>query len=197
MKFYKLRVDTNNKEKLKNLLMRYTEVYVIGLENGDSENPHCHVYLETNHRTDAIRMMIRKHYGSGNGVYSLKELDEKQPIEYISYCIKDNNYIHTLDTNFIEECKEWNTRIKTEIKTKKDNKTTILEKIIKHYDYENQQDIWIPTVIDNVLEYYKENKILVREFQIKSQVQTILLRYVPKYQRMFKNQLLQSITKIN
>lgn len=196
MKFYKLRVDTNDKEELYERLKKYSDTMIVSIENIGLDNVHCHCYFESTTSSLTIRQMIRKHYGSGNGVYSMKELDEPKPIEYISYCIKEGNQMisPSFDSAFIRECNEWNARVKSEIKTKKENKKTVLDKIIEHYDYENKKELWIPQVVDDVLLYYKENKILVREFQIKSQIQTILLRYQPTYQKMFKDQILDSLT---
>lgn len=195
IKYYKLRVDTDNKEELFERLKKYTDTCIVSIENIGLDNVHCHCYFESMTSSLTIRQMIRKHYGSGNGIYSMKELDEEKPIEYISYCIKEGNHLisPSFDSAFIRECNEWNARVKSEIKTKKENKKTVLDKIIEKYDYENQDDIWMPTVVDNVLLYYKENKILVREFQIKSQIQTILLRYVPGYQERFRDQIMESL----
>lgn len=198
MKFYKLRVDTEDKIELKNLLIKYTEVFLIGLENGGTNNPHCHVYFETTHQSSAIRMAIRKKYGSGNGVYSLKELDEKQPIEYISYCLKENNFIHTLDEEFITKCKEWNTKIQTEMKEKKEGRKTILQKIEEYYEYASKDEndfidwtrnqVFTPIgkgpkidIVRDVIDYYQKHEILVREFQMVSQIQTLKLKYDKTY----------------
>ncbi len=199
--YYKLRIDTDNKEELCQRLKKYTDVYLISVENIGTDNPHCHVYYETTHKSLTIRQMIRKFYGSGNGVYSMKQLDERLPIEYISYCIKDDNYIHTLDPKFIQECKDWNTRVKEEIKIKKENKKTVLQ-LCEEWINENidTQECWIRTLYRPpfshdvpetksllhykhlVLKYHMVTDRLIRKFQIESIAMTIFLKHNPTQQ---------------
>ncbi len=203
IKYYKLRVDTSDKELLYERLKKYTDTMIVSIENIGTDNVHCHCYFESMTSSLTIRQMIRKHYGSGNGVYSMKELDEQKPIEYISYCIKDGNYLitSTFDVSFITECNEWNERVKSEIKIKKENKKTVLQ-LCEEWINQNidNQECWIRTLYRPpfshdvpetrsllhykhlVLKYHMVTDRLIRKFQIESIAMTIFLKHNPTQQ---------------
>jgi len=53
----------------------------------------------------------------------------------------------------------------------------------------------MPEITDMVLKYYKENNILVREFQIISLVQTLSLQYIDGYLEEYSRRLVDKMTK--
>lgn len=201
MEYYKLRVDTDNIMELERILLKYSSTYLICQENEGCENPHCHAYLETNTKQATIRNVLRKKYGSGNGSYSLKALDEQYPVEYLAYCIKEKNYRHTLPEEQIEKAKEYDLKVKEEMKKKKAERRTQLQKIEEKYfsnvvdgiDTELNRYVDVEHVADKVIEFYRENSILVREFMMISLIQTLSLKYVNSFDRSFKNRLIEKI----
>lgn len=181
MEFYKLRVDTDEINGLKDIIVKYCSVYLIAQEDAGSENPHCHAYLETNTKQATLRNVLRKNYGSGNSSYSLKALDEQCPVEYLAYCVKQNTYIHNLPDEVILRAKEYDKKVKIQMKEKKKNRKTILQRMKEEFKYEERKDLTYDEVITDVIKFYKDHEILIRENMIVSQVQTLLIKYVPSY----------------
>lgn len=181
MEYYKLRVDTDDKEKFREFLLKYTDKYLFAMENKGKENTHIHAYMETTTKQATLRTNIRKRFGSGNGVYSLKELDAAAPVEYLAYCIKeDKSYDTNLSPEVIDLAKEYDFQVKKEIKEKKANRKTILQKIQAEYEFEiGKYDA--DQIITIVIQYTKDHELPVREFAMLSQVQTLLLKYSPEY----------------
>lgn len=197
MDYYKIRVDTDNIMEFERLLLKYSTNYLVCQENMGTDNPHCHAYVETNTKQATIRNAIRKQYGAGNGSYSMKSLDEKYPIEYLAYCIKEKNYRHTLPESLIKQAKEYDFKIKKEMKEKKEARKTILQKMDEEFDLANQEIITEMDIVYKVIDYYKRNGILVRQFQMVSQVQTLLLKYDPNYTNVLCCNIQRSLRRDN
>lgn len=194
MKYYKLRIDTDDRKSVVSLLNVYSSRYLISIENEGTENTHCHAYLESDSKQATIRAAIRKNYGGGNGSYSLKELDEQHPLEYLAYCIKENNYVHNLSSDVLSKAVMYDAKIKSEMKEKKKNRRTILQKMVEEFKYEEGK-VYVSDVITDVIEYYRKNEILVREFAMISQVQTLLLRFDPQYRITLSGNIHRAIDK--
>lgn len=186
MKHYKLRIDTEDRDKVLQLLKRYSTRYLVCIENIGTENTHTHSFFSTDKENRTIRAYIRKSFGKGNGTYSMKELDEEFPIEYLAYCVKENNYITTFTSEEIQKIKELDLKIKSEIKQKKKDKLPVWKKILELIKEENQdwrkpkhEDLRYERVFRSVLQYHKENELLIRRFQIQSYSDTICLHLLP------------------
>ena len=205
MKYYKLRIDTaEGKDVILKFIKKYSETYLVAFEKQGSDNPHVHMYIELlSNISSSLRQAIRRKFGAGNGSYSLKEVDEQFPIEYLAYCIKDKNYYYSpnFPVSVIDEMKDHDRKVKEEIKHKKLSRRTILDTIkdecFKDVDpkthlvdgaYLRKKD-----VVMRVVNYYQSSKKLVRKFAIISQCQTLCLEYVPSYSYILYNDILKSI----
>jgi len=184
MKYYKLRIDTINHQDVKDLLEKYSpDCWVYSREKTGTLNEHVHCYLETRSNSATIRTQIRRKFGSGNGKYSLKELDEQRPIEYMAYIIKDNVFFyHNIDDFTIVEYQEYNMDVVDEMKRKKNSRKTQLETLKEKAEETPGQIDSIESCVDFVVQYYKDTGKLVRKFQIISLAQTLALKYVPEYE---------------
>lgn len=201
LSYYKLRVDTTDVRTVLSLLSSYTDKYLVGFENQETDNSHCHAYIETATKQSTLRAAIRKQFGSGNGSYSLKALDEKEPLEYIAYCIKENDYKHNLPQEVIDKAKAHDASVKTEMKKKKESRKTILQKIEEKYfshveegiDQERQEYVTKKHVVDCVLSYYRESGNLIRQFMLVSLCQTLCLKYVNSYEYEFHQKIYDAL----
>lgn len=203
MKYYKLRVDTVNVEDtyIVDIIQQYSTVYMYCLE-GYPDNPHLHFYFETDTGSAMIRTRLRSLGLQGNASYSLKEVDEQYPIEYLAYMMKGNDWYQSgLPEEQITLAKEYNNKVKLEIKEKKKNRKTQLE-LVDEYVKENMK-YWVQKdhytllpITSLVIQYYKEKGILFREFQIISIIQTIYLKYNKDAQERMVEKLIRKITEI-
>lgn len=144
-----------------------------------------------------ITILTIRRYLRENGFtrkYSIKESDEQYPIEYLAYCIKQKRYRHNLPEYVIANAIEHNDKVVSEMKKKKTERKTILQQIIEAHEGElfllEEMDLGkaVHTTYHIVVNFYKEKKALIREFQILSLVQTILVQYVSYYPNvMYKN----------
>lgn len=204
MDFYKLRIDTDDTESVIALLDRYSYSYLVGFENQEGSNPHIHAYLETNTKGPTLRASIRKYFGGGNGSYSLKTTEE-DPLEYIAYIIKDGRYEEeNIDPELLTRALEYDRKIKAEIKEKKANRRTTLQKIEDRYFSDIvgdgpyilsklDQHVTPSYIAESVVSYYKEEGILIRKFMLVSLVQTLCLKYTQTYANTLKNELLEAL----
>ena len=207
MEYYKIRIDTTDKKLVLSLMSKWSSTYLCSFENQDMENAHCHIYIETLVKNATIRNRIRKDFGTGNGAYSMKSLDEVKPIEYLAYCIKDKDFhFEGFTSEEIEKIKAYDKKIKEQMKEKKQNRKTVLtlieESMFSDAYLDNGHWLYKHTdgtsryfckeiVITRVVDYYKNTGKLVREFAMVSQCQTLLLKYHSGYssilvQRIFE-----------
>lgn len=197
--YYKLRVDlqiTTVSELIKTL-EKGTDAYAYVTEKLDT-NPHIHFYLATTVSNAALRARIRNIAGKGNKSYSLKVIEEQYPIEYLAYLHKEGEVTYVnVPNEIIEKAKAYNALVAAEIKEKKANKKTQVQKIIAHIEAlqeENPNIGWNPpNVTKLVIEYYRDNCILVREFAIIANVQTILLQKCPEYYKTLYSRIQERI----
>lgn len=178
---YKVRVDTQDVDKFKLFLDKYSDVNCYCHEHKFEDNPHCHAYMETTAKQGTLRNRIRKDFGSGNGSYSMKEV-EKDPVEYIAYMMKDGDFCAgNIAESLLREAQEYDLKVKTQIKEKKKSRKTVMEQMIEKFNYDEVPPQDRCQVVTDVVAFYKDERKLVREFAMVSQVQTLLLRYIPAY----------------
>lgn len=178
MKFYKLRVDLFDVTDydIINLVDDYCETYCYCVEGGD-DNPHMHFYLEFSNSPESIRKKLRELGLKGNSSYSLKELDEKTPLEYIAYLMKEGKFVNVgVDDVILQSAKDYDKKIKDEIKQKKQNKQKTIDKVTEYVKERIRKDYIWGDVAHLVVQYHLENKLMVRTFIIKSYTDTIHLR---------------------
>lgn len=186
--YYSLRITTSNYESLKEFLGKYVNAYVLAREVGSATSKtHYHLYIETLTEAATLRLNIRKRFGSGNSNYSMKKT-EKDPVEYISYIIKDGEYeTHNIEDSFFSECQNYDLKVKNEIiekKAKKSSRQNIMfsyidEKILE-YPFQNEEyEVLRSRIAKALIQYYIQENLLIRNFQIKSQLDTYLIRKYP------------------
>lgn len=191
MFYYKLRIDTDKIEEVDTLLKKYAINYAICWEKMQ-ENPHCHMYVESEAKDRAMRAYIRNHIGSGNGVYSLKSC-EQHPIEYIAYMMKETRFSSKgIPEEIITLSTEYDLKVKEELKQKK-KKPKIMDQLIAILDANpNLQSH--EGIVYTVIDFYKEKGALIREFQMISQIQTLRLKYETSYTNSFQSHLIYRTT---
>ena len=206
---YKLRVDSHDLDQIGELVRRYTSCYLFCLENVGEENPHSHFYLELlpGAKVPAIRAFIRKWTGGGNGKYSMKAV-EYRPIAYLAYCTKEGSYTTNLPTELIKEAIAYDERVKIELKEKKKSRRTVLQKIEDKYFLSGEMaetnghsirlrpdgSYWgQESIVHVVVDYYRSEGILVRQFMLVSLCQTLCLKYVPSYDYSFERKILDQL----
>lgn len=171
MECYKIRIDTQSHDLVQKLCTKYAQRYLYSFEKIGTPDQHTHIYMETFHKETAIRAMIRKRFGSGNGVYSMKRVDH-EPLEYLAYCVKSGTPYYNMPEDIIQKAKDYDDKVKKEIKQKKESRRTQLE-IIREYVGNTKQ---LFEIAQKVVEYYKEKGTLYRRFYAMSVVETIYLQ---------------------
>lgn len=194
MKYYKLRIDSIDPDVISHIANHYSpDCYLFAVEGLTETNPHTHFYLEMEGKPTALRAYIRKHVGAGNGIYSLVELDECKPVEYLAYCIKGGD--HQSRNIDLDPAKSYDFKIKDDRSKKKKERKTVLQSIIEHYQFDTVPFSDRSTIIDQVILYHKEKGVLIREFAMISIVQTLLLRYDPTYSTTISYNIHKAIDK--
>jgi len=177
---------------------------------GGTENPHVHFFLifhaSLKSASASLRSLLRTNGLRGNRSYSLKRNDEEYPIEYIAYLMKEGKpKFHNIPQDILTEAKLYNEKVKSEIKEKKLNRRTQLQKIDEYLHEEHaylfDEEDKFPAdlgrarnqLLDAVLSYYVDSGTLMREFQVISIVQTLLLKYDSSYFQQFKSKLFDKI----
>lgn len=158
--------------------------------------------MESDRKNDSIRTAIRKKFGSGNESYSLKTLDQILPPKYLAYIVKDGEIIaaKNISEQVISDAIKLDQEMKENYKKKKKNKSrTKLEIIQEEYFSEadgysiNGRMITTDYVVESVLDYYIKQSCLISNHQITSLCTTLCLRYVPSYEIMYRNHILNQI----
>lgn len=191
--YYKLRTDISDvpSDKIIELVKKYSECYAYAFEGIDTVNPHMHFYLETMTKNQTLRAALRKLKLTGNGKYSLKET-EKNPIQYLAYLTKEGKYeFVNIPVEVVKQAEEYDAQVKLELKEKKENKKRVLDHLIEYVD-KNFDTIklksssgvsWLDKnkviIIRLVVKYHLEKNILIRKFQIKAYVDTIMFKRYP------------------
>lgn len=207
---YKLRIDSHDcVESITQGINVYSYVFegLSSFENPEESNPHTHFYLATRLKSDSIRKRIKKlpNYKPGNGFYSLSKLDPGDDpdfpyLKYHAYMAKEGLPVYS---GFLRErlnklkhaIVEHNAKVKLEIKSKRKSRRTILQQMEDDFKYSERTDLDRNTVVRDVVEWYKINDKLPREFLMVSQVQYLLLKYDPDYQITLETNILRSIDK--
>ena len=181
MFYYKLRIDTQDKDLAYQVVEKYSpNVYVIAFEKVGTIDQHCHYYLETEIADTTIRRFIQSKIGSGNKIYSLVKLKEERPIEYLAYLTKEGEYhFKGLDlTNALA----YDDKVKQELKTKKAKPKTVFaqldEDYLKSEAYEIVQEHrdWQKLAMF-IIQWHIQNSKTLAKFRIQSYVETLAVKY--------------------
>lgn len=185
---FKLRVtiDREDRQVFRDMEVKYFSKYVRAEEVGkDTGKSHYHYYIETD-RPNPLRQYIQKYIGKGNGFYSLKRVDEFNPVEYLSYIIKeDNNSVwFNMDDDIRENVKVYASEVKHQIKSvRKEGKLSKIRLYIL------ETNGFIPlnpeTLVELIVEYHISNRLMINKFHIINYAQTILVETDEKYKKSF------------
>lgn len=185
MQYYKLRIDLTaiSRNDITDLLNKHSTVYASCIEGFKTDNPHMHFYIETTTKSQALRVQIRKLSSQkGNGSYSLKTTDPN-PVEYLAYMMKENKHdFSKLSPKIVAKATKYNEQVKQSMADKKAGKTSVIDKLSKLVEEENlvQDGVMNETGVKlMILRYHKDNRLLVRKFQLQSYYLTLRLRYTP------------------
>lgn len=180
MKAYKLRVTLTGGVKYEDILdivQQYSpEVYMGCYEVSKNDKPHSHWYLELDCSAESVRARIRALAGKGNRIYSMKALDEKTPIKYLAYLLKDGDcVIQGIPEDILQQAVVENARIKDDIITKK-KQPKVFEILLEECNHlmfcDHDPRVEVSTIVVN---YYIREQKLINFFQLKNIVQTIMV----------------------
>lgn len=212
LRSYKLRVTCSPSaevtERLVKLLKYFSSVYSYVDEVSSKDKFHYHCYLQSYYGSRIIRQHVSDTFGKGNKVYSLKELDELLPLDYLAYMHKDN--MPTYSEDFPPECIQLIRLHYDEIKEnfletrEKKKPQKIADAILQQY-FPEDHPVWLDTadmwyyverLYESVVDYHIQNDLVIREFQILGIVQTILCKKSETYRTtIFKNKILERLGK--
>lgn len=196
MNYYKLRIDINDASYADIVAMetKYFNAYIRVEEKG-AGNPHYHYYIETLSTSVAIRQFIRKHFGKGNGRYSLTTVDSQYPLEYLSYLLKEdkNPVLVNIPGHVLVAAQEHSVQVREDIS--KNKSCPAWKKVEIHIS--NKYEIF-PTdplvIISETVDYYLSNNLMIRTFLVQSIAETILLKHSSNYKSRYVNNILNKIT---
>lgn len=179
---YKLRIDTVNQALCNTLVDTYSrDTYLWCFEKIGTPDQHAHFYLETDIPDATIRAFIRKSFGKGNGVYSLKKLKEPKPVEYLAYLTKDGNYFSkNLD---LSEALQYDDKIKNELKDKKSKKkASVFESLCEDYLASTSYTVVNETcnyqyLAKFVIDWHLDHDKQLSRFRIEGYVITLACKY--------------------
>ncbi len=193
---YKARFDTSDRDVPVKFIEHYCSgLYLFSFEEQTS-NPHCHLFFESDTPRNTMVSYIRKYVGSGNGSYSLVMLTEEDEgfNNYLAYIIKDGDYKHNFSKEKLEEVRSYDKRVKSQIKERKALKRTQLQILIEDHGEQIEKMQSVEEVVKLVVQFTIQKGTLVREFQIKSLVQTLALKYnIHDYRYTFQRNIYLSI----
>lgn len=180
MNYFGLRVDTSYLTSIthfKDTLTKHSSRFCYCYEGGET-NPHMHFYIESRLSLKEFRRRtVTKHkLVKGNGGYAMKTLTE-EPIQYISYMMKENNFHkHTITEDLYERSKEYQEQKKEAYKKKQ--KKDHLQEIIKIAEpYLENIDYYENQLKDIIIDYYKDNELNIQKYRLQTIFLTIYTRY--------------------
>lgn len=101
------------------------DLSIYAIEGNDTENPHVHVYLETDLGHAAIRARLstvaKAHGTKGNAAYSIKQVPhtEDDVCKTVAYVTKYGAYVSTLPEEVLARALEYDAKVKQEMKAMK------------------------------------------------------------------------------
>lgn len=184
MNYYKLRLDHSDEHDLNSVLTmleQYTSSYCYCIEKPETDNEHYHFYLEMTCHPTTLRVKIKQMGYSGNASYSLKQAEERYPLEYLSYMMKEGQFVNSgIPEDILEGALAHSNKVKQEIKEKKEARKGVLEKLWEQVQVKiidsNVTAGQHYKIFEIIIQYHLFNKLLIREFQIKAYYDTILAR---------------------
>lgn len=196
MNAYAFRVDTIDPAICGHIASHYSpDCYLFASEGVGSDNPHTHFYLEMTSQTrEALKAYIRKYVGEGNQNYSSKRLDSLKPVEYLAYVIKCGDY-SVLNVD-LTKAKEYDFNVKASKSKNLKKNATVMQDIENVFEYQaKSRFLDRHVIIHDVIQYYKEKGVLIRESTLVSLCQTLMLKYLPDYVGVLSHNIDRAIDK--
>lgn len=206
MKYWKLRVDLNDTRDFDDVLAvvkKNSDCYIGSFEfhskDGKITKHHTHWYFESITKGPTIRAQLKK-LGMERSEYSFGELEEEKPMEYLAYITKEDTkpVIVGFDVDFIQKIKEYNLKVKSEIKEKKELKKTKIQQMEIAFNLhkpnsieflQNPQYFTRHQMLDKIVKWYQEKEILPRRHAIIAECDFLMLKYIPEFRKSFVDKL--------
>lgn len=200
MYYLKIRIHLDNLtddqiRSYNELISKYFIVYIESREKPAVGREHAHFYVETDYKPSQIRSFIKYNIGSGNGRYSVGELDEEKPLQYIAYILKYNRdlknvYYEGIDVGLLQKGIEHGINEEEQNKKKKKERKgrTVYSDIESYINStvlaESKDDfvIDIHRVVSLVMAWHKEKKKVINERRIEDYARTYLVNHYPTYE---------------
>lgn len=172
-----------------------SKLWVCGFEGPPSdkqEHVHCHLE-DLRIKVGSFRNLIRSKFGAGNGVWSLSKVKKSQ-VENIAYVIKRNRYTNSpnVSSDLLMEAENLCRNFQEEKEIQKKAKPTSTIKALRAL-CEEKKPFTVTQVVDIVMGYYRDNDLMIREFQIISQVHTLAYKYVSSFEPAFKANIMSRL----
>lgn len=179
--------------------------YVV--EGLKTENPHIHLLLTTTVKEKTLRARFRKLGLKGNGGYSMKEMTEEYPLEYMAYMLKEGKPVWlNFPPEKIEEAIAHDMKVKAEMKLKKEARKGVIIKIeqevlsepvvpqlaanlygdITHHTYMSVRKI----LAKRLREWVVGNDKIYNRNQIRNYIDTLVARNYPDYVKYLDEEVL-------
>lgn len=187
-------VYNNRLLKCREMEERYFSSYVRCLETGkDTGKTHYHYFCITVNQ-NPLRQFIQKYIGKGNGIYSLKRLDEEYPIEYLSYIVKeDTNAVWcNMPDDIKENTKAYASEIRKKISTtRKEGRITKLRKML--IEKFGCIPINKEQLVSEIVEIYIQERWVINHFHIINNATTLLVEESEDFKKKFIQNILEKI----
>lgn len=179
MNSYKARITLNkNIDDCIKLIDEIGVKYNWVREGNEVVKDHIHIWVLTDMKITQVRYKVSKVAGKGNEWFSITTCKEEHPYEYWRYMQKQNQIKWVrVEEDVKQQYEEWLVKTKEEIKRKKDEKVweLIMNIVIEKYSGRTIHDgaDFDKELLDIVLEYHKDNKLIINKHRIFSYMDTI------------------------
>jgi len=185
-------------QDVQSFLQDECKLWVVGLEAPPTDKQaHVHCHLEDLRlKLSSLRANLRRKFGPGNGVFSISKIKKSQ-VQNIAYVIKRQRYTHSpnVSLELLAEAEELCRNFKVEQENHKKAKPTSTIKALRAI-CEEKQPSNVSMVVEIVYGYYVEHQVMIREFQMISQIQTLSAQFVPVFGPAFKRLLNERMNSI-
>lgn len=178
---------------------------------GTNKEPHSHYYLLTTINFDTLKSHLLQVVGSipgvgrGNAAYSMPkeamylENNEEFAVKYLAYMMKERNFVASwsFPTHWVDSALELEKAQQAEYRKKKERSQfeRLCDDIEKYppKNYLGQPEINPDTICRFVVQWAKNSKKALREFQLESYAKSLCLMYVPDYENTLASRLLSRV----
>lgn len=206
-KYYSLRADEsehfNNADDMLEVL-QVKAPYMWCRETTREGNVHYHFYFESDLKKPTLRARVTSLTGRGNGCYSLKECDERMPVKYLAYIMKDLNYhMEGIPDEVYRDAVNYDDKVKADKKQKKEKKNVLKEiedgylaqyndpRVIERDNELGRSPFEHPRMLlEYIVKFYLEKGIL-RQHTVQAVFDTIRLRHSESFKQVFYDYMLE------